>query len=55
MGLLGKILATPVRILNVPARAIEMLIGDSSGKDDENNILNGPLESVAKAIEEIDD
>ena len=54
MGLFGKILAAPIRILNVPARAVEKLIDDSD-RNDEDNLLSKPLEKIAQAVEEIDD
>ena len=55
MGLFGKLLSTPVRILNTPARAIERLVDSDSDRDDDENILSKPLESLAKALDEIDD
>ena len=54
MGILGKILSTPVRILNVPFRAIEIAIGQDNELGDDDNILSRPLESVAEALDEID-
>ena len=55
MGLLGKLLAAPVRILNIPARVIEKLVDEDSERDDEDNILSKPLEKLAQAIEEVDE
>lgn len=55
MSDLGKIIATPVRILNVPNRAVEKMIDPDSRNGDEDNFLSKPLESVAVAIEEIFD
>jgi hypothetical protein len=55
MGLLGDILAMPVRILNIPARAVERLVDPDSELGAEDNHLSKPLESLAKAIEEIDE
>ncbi len=55
MGIFGKILSTPVRILNVPARAIEKLVDSESKCDDKDNVLSKPLESIAKALDEVDD
>jgi len=55
MGLLGTLLASPIRILNVPARAIEKLVDEDSRLDDEDNILSKPLEKLAQVIEEVDD
>ncbi len=54
MGLFGKILAAPIRILNIPARALEKIVDENSELDDEDNILSKPLEKLAQAIEEID-
>jgi len=55
MGLLGTLLAAPIRILNVPARVIEKLVDDDSRLDDEDNILSKPLEKLAQAVEELVD
>jgi hypothetical protein len=55
MGLLGKLLAAPVRVLNIPNRAVEKLVDTDSERDDEDNILSKPLEKLAQAIEEVDD
>lgn len=55
MGLLGKILAAPFRILNIPARAIERFVDPNSNPGDKDNVLSKPLESVAKAVEELDE
>jgi len=54
MGLLGSLLAAPIRILNVPARALEKLVDDGSRLDDEDNVLSRPLEKLAQALEEFD-
>ena len=55
MGLFGELLSMPVRILNIPNRAIELLVDPESERDDEDNLLSKPLETIAKAIEEIDE
>jgi len=55
VGILGKILSTPVRILNAPFRAIEIAIGQDSESGNDDNILSRPLESVAEALDEIDE
>lgn len=55
MGIFGKILSMPVRILNVPFRTIEKIVDPGSERDDEDNILSKPLEKLAKSLEEIDD
>ncbi len=55
MGLLGKILSLPVRVLNIPMRTIEIvgdkLVGEETPKED--RVMSGPLDAVAEAIEEI--
>ena len=55
MGLLGTLLAAPVRVLNIPNRMIEKLVDPDSERDDEDNILSKPLEKLAQVIEEVDD
>ncbi len=50
--MLGKLLALPIRLLNVPARSLEILLGED---DPEDRIISQPLESVAKAVEEAAD
>lgn len=52
MSLLGKILAAPIRLLNVPARVMEKLVDENSERGDPDNILSKPLETLAKTIEE---
>ncbi len=54
MGLFGKILAAPIRVLNIPARAMEKLVDSNSDRDDEDNVLSRPLEKLAQAVEEVD-
>jgi hypothetical protein len=46
----GKLLAAPIRLLNVPARAFEKLTDPDDPKNE--RILSDPLESVAEAVEE---
>ena len=54
MGFFGDLLALPVRIINVPARAIEKLVDPDSERDSESNVLSKPLETLAKTLEEVD-
>ena len=49
MGLLGKILATPIKIINVPAKVFGKLVHD------EEDILAKPLDCLAETLEEIDE
>lgn len=46
----GKLLAAPIRLLNVPARAAEKLLDPDDSKED--RILSQPLECVAESVEE---
>jgi hypothetical protein len=55
MGLLGTLLAAPVRVLNIPNRVIEKLVDPDSRRDDEDNVLSKPLEKLAQAVEELDE
>lgn len=43
----GKLLATPIRLLNVPLRAAEKLLND-----DDDRVVSAPLEAIAEAVEE---
>lgn len=52
--MLGKLLASVVRVVNVPARAMEKFIDPDSDRGDEDNILSKPLEAIASALEEAD-
>lgn len=55
--MLGKLLALPVRILNVSFRTLEKIVGKAGGGDDipkEDRIVSKPLEALAEAIEDID-
>lgn len=54
MRFLGDLLALPIRIANVPFRAIEKMVDPDSELGDEDNVLSDPLEQLAKAIKEID-
>lgn len=45
--MLGKLLAAPVRLINAPARALELL-----ASPDEERTVSAPLEALAAAIEE---
>ena len=50
----GKLLANVVRVVNVPARAMEVFMDEDSKRGDEDNILSKPLEAIASALEEAD-
>lgn len=49
--MIGKLLAAPVRLLNVPARSVELLMSDTE-QEKKDRFASAPLEAVAKAIEE---
>lgn len=53
----GKLFSLPVKILNIPFRTIEKVIGSAEGTGDipkEDRILSKPLECLSDAIEELD-
>lgn len=52
MGLFGKIIATPIKIVNAPVKALEDICGV---EDDEDRIASMPLEKLAEHVQEIDD
>lgn len=49
--MIGKILSMPFKILNIPARTLEKLVGDIPKED---RIASKPLQDLIDAIEEID-
>lgn len=56
--MIGKLFSLPVKILNIPARALEKTFAAACGEEDirkEERILSKPLEKLAEAIEEIDE
>lgn len=55
MGLLGKILSLPIRVVNVPMRAFEIAVDKATGDETpkEDRAMSGPLDAVAEAIEEL--
>lgn len=58
ISMIGKLFALPFKILNVPFRATEKIIGKMCGEDDipkSDRVLSKPLEAVSEAIEEIDE
>lgn len=50
--MIGKLLSLPFKILNIPARTFEKIIGDPRKED---RIISKPLSDLADAIEEIDE
>ncbi len=52
--MIGKFLASIVRVVNTPARAMEKFMDPESDRGDEDNILSKPLEAIASALEETD-
>ena len=53
--MLGNLLAGVTRLVNVPARVLELVVDPDSTRDDPDNVASAPLEKLAKAFEEIDD
>lgn len=52
MEWLGKLLAAPVRLFNVPLRATEKLVEELNGGE-VDRIASAPLEALAQSIEEV--
>lgn len=52
MGLLGKLLAAPFRIVNAPLRAIENVLADEP--DEEERVISKPLKALADELEKVD-
>lgn len=50
--MLGKFLASTVRIINAPAKAIDKLVDPHSADLPE---ISTPLEKLAEALEEVDE
>lgn len=53
MSLLGKLIAAPARLVNVPIRVIEKVVDPDDNPED--RFLSVPLEAIAKALEEVVD
>lgn len=56
-AVIGKLLSLPFKIANIPARAVEKVVGGMCGQDDipeEERFLSMPLKKLCDAIEEID-
>lgn len=54
MGLFGKILAAPVRIVAAPIRAAENVMGGGNERESDR-ILSMPFNELAKEIEKVDE
>ena len=55
--MLGRLLSIPIRVLNIPFRAVEKGIAAMCGEEDlrtESRIISKPLDILADAIKEID-
>ena len=55
MGLLGDLLAIPVKIINVPIRTMENLISDEDNLKEHDRLLSVPLNKLAEELKKIDD
>jgi hypothetical protein len=51
MSMLGKLLALPIRLVNVPLTAAEKLMDSATGTKSER-VVSLPLESLAQAVED---
>ena len=50
MSFIGKLLAAPIRLVNLPARLIEDLVEDGTPFDGDR-LLSSPLDTLADGIE----
>ena len=55
MGLLGKLLAAPFKIVNAPIRAAENLLNGGERVREDDRIFSKPLDALADELEELDD
>jgi len=55
MGFLGKILSLPVKIANIPFRAVENFVDavDGTKTPESDKIFSAPLKSLSDTIEEL--
>ena len=52
MGLFGKILSAPLKIINAPVRAVENLMG---AEEEDDRFFSKPLDAISEEIEKIDE
>ncbi len=59
MGLIGKMLSMPLKVVNAPIRACEDLFEEATGGKDfgseDRRLLSKPLELLGDQIEKIDE
>jgi hypothetical protein len=55
MGLFGKLLAAPFKIVNAPIRAAENLLNGGERVPEEDRIFSKPLDAIADELEDVDD
>ena len=55
MGLFGKLLAAPFRIINAPIRAVETLVNGGEKPADDDRLLSKPLDAIADELEDVDE
>jgi len=55
MGLLGDLLSLPVRIVNVPIRAVENLCNGGDPMPEDERIFSKPLDVLADEIKDVDE
>lgn len=54
MGILGTLLALPVRIVNAPIRAAENFMSCGDTTNEEDRIFSKPLDLLSDELEKID-
>jgi len=52
MGILGDLLAAPIKVVNAPVRALEDLF-DCDNEDD--RLLSKPLDAIAEELKKVDE
>lgn len=55
MGLFGRLLAAPFRIVNAPIRAAENLLNCGERVPEEDRIFSKPLDEIADELEDVDE
>ena len=53
MGLFGKLLSVPFKIINAPIRAAEDIMGGGERTDEDDRILSMPLKKLTDELDEI--
>jgi hypothetical protein len=55
MGIIGKLLSTPVKLVNAPLRALEDLFEYDGKTKEDDRIISKPLQVLADELKKIDE